>query len=123
GRAWQSVCGIEYDRLTPMQTLRVNSIGSSPQAGSGIRKPRQSRRWLKQRVTKAHQLRLAPARPKPRRLGVLDCWDRARNLARAWWMWLALTLGLLATGNWHFAMLAGSLSFILYHTAPQFHPA
>jgi cardiolipin synthase len=38
-------------------------------------------------------------------------------------MWLALTLGLLATGNWHFAMLAGSLSFILYHTAPQFHPA
>src|SRR5689334_23870576 len=99
--------GLDY----AMHALRANSAATSS-ARSGMRKPAESRRWLKRRITKEQLHRLAPGRPKPKRLGMLDCWDRIRGLARAWWVWLALTLGLLVIGNWHFALLAGALSFI-----------
>lgn len=86
-------------------------------------KPTESRRWLKPRVPREQIQRLAPARPKPQSLGALDYWDRARRLIRAWWLWLAAALLLYEAGVWYFAILAGALAFVFYHTAADPHPA
>ena len=99
---------------------------SAPDIGSALpaaRKPTESRRWLQPRVPKEQIYRLAPPRHKPRRLGALDPWDRVRSLIRNWWIWLAAALVLLQTGFWYLAILAGALSFVFYHTSPDFHGA
>jgi cardiolipin synthase len=67
--------------------------------------------------------RLAPGRPKRKRLGVVDLPDRLRNLIRGWWIWLAAAFVFFDTGFWYFALPSAALAFIFYHTSPNFHPA
>lgn len=86
-------------------------------------KPHESRRWLKPRVPKEQLQRLAPPRPKPQRLGLVDYLERTRRLIRAWWLWLAAALFLYMLGIWYAALIAGALSFIFYHTSANTHPA
>ncbi|HTS47847.1 MAG TPA: phospholipase D-like domain-containing protein [Bryobacteraceae bacterium] len=86
-------------------------------------KPHESRRWLKPQVPKEQLHRLAPPRPKPERLGLVDYLERTRRLIRAWWLWLAAALLLYMLGIWYAALVAGALSFIFYHTAANGHPA
>jgi cardiolipin synthase len=90
---------------------------------SSVRKPKESRRWLTPRVPKEQLNRLTPVRAKPERLGALDYWDRARGLVRAWWVWITLTLFLMATGEWREALVTGAISFVFYHASPLSHPA
>lgn len=54
---------------------------------------------------------------------MLDYWDRARRLIRAWWIWLAAALVLYQAGLWYVAILAGALAFVFYHTEANVHPA
>jgi cardiolipin synthase len=93
--------------------------GSAPSAAA---KPKESRRWLKRRVPKEQLYRLAPL-PKRIRLGELTPWDRVRNVVRAWWAWFAVALLLEFIGMRITGILAGAISFALYHTSPDFHPA
>ena len=60
--------------------------------GSGIRRrPSTSRRWLQPRVPDSQLYRLAPKpRKKPKKLGAIDYWDRARYGLRSWGIWLVL---------------------------------
>jgi cardiolipin synthase A/B len=95
-------------------------VGSTPSSGS---KPKESRRWLKPRVPKEQLFRLAPARPKRTRLGVLDFWDRFRVVIRAWWAWLAAALIVEFLGHRIEGLVAGAVAFALYHTSPESHPA
>lgn len=88
-----------------------------------LKETRESRRWLQPRVPKERLYRLAPRRPKPKRLGALDVWDRSRRLIRCWWVWLALAALAWALGAWYAAVLAGAVSFVFYHTSPNSHPA
>jgi hypothetical protein len=49
--------------------------------------------------------------------------DHARDLVRAWWAWFAIAL-VLELGGWRITgLFAGILSFVLYHTSPDSHPA
>jgi len=101
--------------------LSVQEIGS---AASGLREPKESRRWLKPRVPKEQLYRLAPARPKPKRLGgaILDFPGWVRRVIRTWWIWLALALLSWQMGFWAAALVAGALSFVCYHLSPNAHP-
>jgi cardiolipin synthase len=74
-------------------------------------------------VPKEQLYRLSPRRPKPKRLGRLERWDRVRRLIRTWWIWLAVAIAAYLTGHWIVSLIAGVLSFIFYHTAPESHPA
>jgi cardiolipin synthase len=95
-------------------------VGSAP---SGVRKPKESRRWLKPRVPKEQLYRLAPAKPKPARLGAVTLGDRTRRVIRAWWAWLGAALLLEALGSNIIGLVAGAISFVLYHTSAESHPA
>ncbi len=86
-------------------------------------KPHESRRWLKPRVPKEQLHRLAPPRPQPQPLGLVDYWERARRLIRAWWLWLAAALLFYVLDDWRAALIAGALSFVFYHTSANSHPA
>ena len=50
-------------------------------------------------------------------------WDRVRNVVRAWWAWFAVALLLEFIGLRITGILAGAISFALYHMSPDFHPA
>ena len=99
---------------------RPVDVGSAPSGGT---KPKESRRWLKPRVPREQLYRLAPARPKRTRLGVLNVWDRARGVIRSWWAWFAAALLLELFGGRITGLLAGAMSFVLYHTSADSHPA
>ena len=94
-------------------------VGSVPSVAT---KPKESRRWLKRQVPKEQLYRLAPL-PKRIRLGELTPWDRVRIVVRAWWAWFAVALLLEFIGLRITGILAGAISFALYHTSPDFHPA
>ncbi len=95
-------------------------LGSAPHE---LRDLKETRRWLQPRVSKERLQRLAPPRPKRKRLGACDLWDRVRSLIRAWWVWLALSVLLWERGSWLQALLFGIVSLALYHTSPIVHPA
>jgi cardiolipin synthase len=100
----------------------VSLVGSGPSAGS---KPTESRRWLKRRVPKEQLYRLAPL-PKATRLGNVSTWDRVRTVISAWWAWFLLAFSFEALGTQLsrlVGLLAGAISFALYHTVPGSHPA
>jgi cardiolipin synthase A/B len=99
------------------------SVPDLESAPSRFREPKETRRWLQPRVSKERLHRLAPARPKRKRLGARDLWDRMRGLIRAWWVWLALSLLLWERGVWLAALICGMVSLALYHTSPIVHPA
>ena len=102
----------------------MSTTGSSPTPSGPVGgKPRESRRWLKRRVPKEHLYRLSPKRPKPKRLGRLERWDRVRRAIRTWWIWLAVAVAAHLTGHWILMVLAGALAFVFYHTSPESHPA
>ncbi|MCU1339995.1 MAG: phospholipase D/Transphosphatidylase [Bryobacterales bacterium] len=101
----------------------MSNLGSIPSPGSSAKKPKESRRWLKPRVPKEQLYRLSPRRPKPERLGRLERWDRVRRAIRTWWIWLAVAIAAYLTGYWIVTLIAGVLSFVFYHTAPESHPA
>lgn len=49
--------------------------------------------------------------------------DHARDLIRAWWAWLILGM-ILELGGWRVTgLIAGVVSFVLYHISPDSHPA
>jgi len=96
---------------------------SSPGSVSLGSKPHESRRWLKPQVPKEQLHRLAPVRRKPQPLGLVDYWERARRLIRAWWLWLAVALLLYVLDIWYGAAIAGAVSFVFYHTSANAHPA
>ena len=103
----------------------MSSAGSTPlsgQTGSG-KTPKESRRWLKPRVPKEQLYRLSPQRPKPKRLGRLEQWDRVRRVIRTWWIWLAVAIIAHLTGHWIWTLIAGASAFFFYHTTPESHPA
>jgi cardiolipin synthase A/B len=99
------------------------SVPDLESAPSRFREAKEARWWLQPRVSRERLNRLAPPRPKRRRLGACDIWDRVRGLIRAWWVWLALSLGLWYRGHWIGALLCGIVSLALYHTSPVVHPA
>jgi len=102
----------------------VSSAGSTPVSGSSSGKtPKESRRWLKPRVPKEQLYRLSPIRPKPKRLGRVERWDRIRRVIRTWWIWLAVAIVAHLAGNWVLTAIAGAWSFFFYHTTPESHPA
>jgi cardiolipin synthase len=104
--------------------LRVLSTATKPGLPIPIgSKPHESRRWLKRRVPKEQLHRLAPPRPKPQRLGLIDYFERTRRLIRAWWLWLGAALFLYVLDLGYIALIAGALSFVFYHTAANSHPA
>ena len=106
------------------QGVGVSSAGSVPPSGSSSgKKPKESRRWLKPRVPKEQLYRLSPRRPKPKRLGRLERWDRIRRVIRTWWIWLAVAIVAHLTGHWIWTLIAGAWSFFFYHTTPESHPA
>jgi cardiolipin synthase len=98
----------------------ILDVGSVP---SGAGKPKESRRWLKPRVPNEQLYRLAPARRPRTRLGMLDFWERARGVLRAWWAWFIAAVLLEFFGCRITGLLAGALAFVLYHTSPDSHPA
>ena len=100
-----------------MPAIETGSVPSTPA------KPKESRRWLKPRVPKEQLFRLAPA-PRPRkRLGALTIPDRIRDIIRAWWAWFLVALLLEAVGWRVTGLVAGAMSFVLYHTSTDSHPA
>jgi cardiolipin synthase A/B len=102
----------------------LSSAGSFPPSGSSSGKtPKESRRWLKPRVPKEHLYRLSPRRPKPKRLGRLERWDRIRRVIRAWWIWLAVAIAAHLAGHWVLTVIAGAWAFFFYQTTPESHPA
>jgi len=102
----------------------VSSAGSFSPSGSGSgQQPKESRRWLKPRVPKEQLYRLSPRRPKPKRLGRLERWDRIRRVIRTWWIWLAIATAARLGGHWIWAVITGAVAFFFYHTTPESHPA
>jgi cardiolipin synthase len=99
----------------------------SPSGGASgsaeVRKPAESRRWLKRRVPREQLYKLAPARTRPKRLGAVDTGDRVRHVLRAWWAWLAGAVALQWAGHWGYAIAAGAVAFFQYHTSAETHPA
>lgn len=85
---------------------------------------KESRRWLKPRVTGDQLDRLAPPRPQPRRLGAATgVWRRARTLLWSWWLWL---LAAAVVWYWNLPIWAAALTAIavaLYHAVPESHRA
>lgn len=109
--------------MTETQAKEVKLIapisGSGPSAGV---KPKESRRWLKARVPREQLYRLAPL-PQRIRLGALSGSDRFRIVMRSWWAWFA-GAALLEFLGWRVSgVLAGAVSFALYHTSADSHPA
>ena len=94
-----------------------------PSGSTSGRAPKESRRWLKRQVPKEHLYRLSPRRPKPKRLGRLERWDRIRRVIRSWWIWLAVAIAAHLGGHWTLTIIAGVVSFIFYHTTLESHPA
>jgi cardiolipin synthase len=83
---------------------------------------KESRRWLKPRVPADQLGRLAPPRPKPRRLGkATGAWRRARTLLWSWWLWLLAAAGLLYRDQPIWAAVLTAIAVALYHAVPEFH--
>jgi cardiolipin synthase len=99
---------------SPLQGIADHSAGLTP---------KESRRWLKPRVPKEQLYLLAPARPKRNRLGVRNYWDRSRAVIRSWWTWLLAVLLFTLLGNRIAGIVAAAVSFILYHSSTDSHPA
>jgi cardiolipin synthase len=97
--------------------LSVEGSGSLGQA------PKESRRWLQPRVPRDQLYRLAPRRPRPKRLGVHEFSERVRFWIRSWWAWTAVAAFLFSTERWYLSIPAGLAAFIFYHTTPSYHPA
>jgi cardiolipin synthase len=107
--------------VTSKRTLvPMPPVGSGP---SATVTPKESRRWLKRRVPREQLYRLAPAAPRPERLGGLSFWDRVRIVLRAWWAWVILALLLVQMGRWVSGLVSGALAVILYHASADSHPA
>ncbi len=86
--------------------------------------PKESKRWLKPRVTAGQLARLAPPRARPQRLAnSADAWRRARNWIWAWWLWLAIAILLLYWGHHIAPAVLTLVAIALYHVAPESHPA
>jgi cardiolipin synthase len=100
--------------------LSASVVASTPPIAD---EPKESRRWLKPRIQGELLYRLAPPRPKRKRLGAVDLPDRLRSLVRAWWMWLVAAFAFLENDLWYFALPSATLALIFYHTSPRFHPA
>ncbi|MEZ5398090.1 MAG: phospholipase D-like domain-containing protein [Bryobacteraceae bacterium] len=83
----------------------------------------ESRRWLQPRVPRERLHRMAPARPPRQRIGVRAISDRMRFWIRTWWAWAAVAAACLTWGFWPFAIPAGLVALIFYHTTPSYHPA
>ena len=86
-------------------------------------KPKESRRWLKPRVPKEQLFRLAPARTKPTRLGAVNLLDRIRIIIRSWWAWFLVAVLLEQLVGTVTGLVVGAISFVLYHTSADSHPA
>ena len=86
-------------------------------------KPKESRRWLKPRVPKEQLFRLAPARTKPARLGAVNPLDRTRMIIRSWWAWFLAAVVMERFVGTISGLVAGAVSFVLYHTSADSHPA
>jgi cardiolipin synthase len=123
----RKVYALELDWNAPTPACTVELVAIPGQYGSrplsGTRKPKESRRWLKPRVPREQLYRLAPARPRPKRLGRVELTDRVRQTLRAWWLWLGFALLLYAENYWLAALIPGAVSFILYHVSTESHPA
>jgi cardiolipin synthase A/B len=103
------------------ETLPVAvDMGSARLSGG---KPKESRRWLKPRVPKEQLYRLAPPRPKRIRLGVLNTWDHVRAVIRSWCTWIIAALLLELLGARVAGITAAAVSFVLYHSSTDSHPA
>jgi len=98
----------------------LNVAGSAPPETA---KPKESRRWLKPRVSKEQLYRLAPRRAKPTRLGTLSLGDRVRAVICAWWAWFTAALMMELLGSRFTGLVLGGVAFALYHTTPDSHPA
>jgi cardiolipin synthase A/B len=137
GSLWKRNCDKRYrihgvlqtkGKEADEQTLPgVSLAGSGPAVGSSPSgsKPTESRRWLKRRVPREQLYRLAPL-PKRIRLGNASAWDRVRAVIGAWWAWFLIAFSFEALGTQLSrlaGLLAGGVSFALYHTAPGSHPA
>jgi cardiolipin synthase len=101
----------------------VSSEVPLPSGSTSGRAPKESRRWLKRQVPREHLYRLSPRRPKPKRLGRMEQWDRIRRVIRTWWIWLAVAIATHLTGHHIWTLIAGAWSFFFYHTTPESHPA
>lgn len=84
---------------------------------------KESRRWLKPRIPGRELGRLAPARPKPRRLGATGVWRRVRTLLWSWWLWLLTAAGLLYLDHGWWAGLLALIAVGMYHAVPEPHRA
>jgi hypothetical protein len=101
----------------------MSTAGSIQPSGRSGKVPKESRRWLKRRVPKEQLYRLSPRRPKPKRLGKLERWDRVRRVIRTWWIWLAVAILAHLTTHWILMVITSILAFFFYHTTPESHPA
>jgi cardiolipin synthase len=66
--------------------------------------------------------RLAPTPPRPQRFGRLTLPEHLRAIPRKWPTWLLVASLFYFAGWWPLALLAGSLSFVLYHASAYPHP-
>ena len=106
---------------TPHRTGGGGLQGSgSPGSGSS---PKESRRWLKPRVRQAEIGRLAPPRPRLRRLGVTDGWRRVRSLLWNWWLWFTAAAVLLYAGQHVLPAALAAFAIICYNMVPEPQPA
>ena len=100
--------------------MPILDAGSAPSVAA---KPKESRRWLKPRVPNQQLYRLAPARQRRTRLGMLDFSERARKVVREWWAWFIVAV-LLELLGWRITgVVLGAMAFVLYHTSTDSHPA
>jgi cardiolipin synthase len=97
--------------------------GSESSGARAIRRPAESRRWLKRRVPREQLYRLAPPSPVVRRVASIELAERVRSVARAWWVWLAAAMALQERGYWPAALVLGGVAFVLYHSSTDTHPA
>lgn len=104
----------------------MRAIVPAIEAGSAPSAPpqaKESRRWLKRRVPRDQLYRLSPRPARPSRLGGIDWWDRVRHVLLAWWAWLLPAVLLGVTERRIGALLTATVGFVLYHLAPESHPA
>ena len=107
-----------------VQSSGTEAPAESPRAPAGIPlEAKESRRWLKPRVHSGQLARLAPKRPKPRRLGHTDIWRRMRTLLWTWWLWFVAALALLYFGHHIAPAILAVVAIVLYHVVPESHPA
>jgi cardiolipin synthase len=67
---------------------------------------------------------LAPKpRKKPKKLGAIDYWDRARYGLRSWGIWLVLAFAFAIADSIYWAIGSGIAAVLFYITKPIFHSA